>query len=184
MPPAGCARCAAHRGTQPLRDGNGALARSADEGRHRCARGRRASGGNRAPRRQANERVAASSWSGARGVCDTLRQPPPPGLPMNVLPFRKPAPRQRRKVANVGQGSAARDAILQAAQREFAAKGLGGARVDEIAQRAGANKQLIYYYFGSKDDLYRAALEAVYAEIRELERGLNLGGLPPLEAME
>jgi TetR/AcrR family transcriptional regulator len=102
---------------------------------------------------------------------------------MTVLPFRKPAPRQRRTVANVGNGSAAREAILRAARSEFAAKGLDGARVDEIAQRAGANKQLIYYYFGSKDDLYRAALESVYAEIRDLERGLHLDDLPPEEAM-
>ena len=34
-----------------------------------------------------------------------------------------------------------------------------------IAERAGVNKQLLYYYFGSKDGLYRSALESVYAEI-------------------
>jgi TetR/AcrR family transcriptional regulator len=61
---------------------------------------------------------------------------------------------------------AARDAILAAARGEFSAKGLKGARVNEIAARAGVNKQLIYYYFGSKDELYGAALESVYAEIR------------------
>jgi TetR/AcrR family transcriptional regulator len=55
--------------------------------------------------------------------------------------------------------------------------------VNRIAERAGVNKQLIYYYFGSKDDLYRAALESVYAEIRELERGLKLGDLAPAAAM-
>ena len=52
-----------------------------------------------------------------------------------------------------------------------------------IAERAGVNKQLIYYYYGSKDDLYRTAIEAVYAEIRRLERGLKLGDLPPQRAM-
>lgn len=76
-----------------------------------------------------------------------------------------------------------RDAILEAARGEFSAKGLTGARVNEIAARAGVNKQLIYYYYGSKAGLYRAALEAVYAEIRALERELNLGGLPPVDAM-
>ena len=40
-----------------------------------------------------------------------------------------------------------RAAILGAAQREFAARGLSGARVDEIARRAGANKRMIYHYF-------------------------------------
>ena len=79
--------------------------------------------------------------------------------------------------------NAARQAILAAARAEFAARGLKGARVQAIAARAGVNKQLLYYYFGSKDDVYRAALESVYADIRALERGLNLGGLPPTEAM-
>ena len=78
---------------------------------------------------------------------------------------------------------AARDAILAAARGEFSAKGLKGARVNEIAARAGANKQLIYYYFGSKEALYRAALESVYAEIRAQERLLHLRDLEPGDAM-
>jgi TetR/AcrR family transcriptional regulator len=73
--------------------------------------------------------------------------------------------------------------LLDAARAEFAAKGLMGARVDEIARQAGLNKQLVYHYFGSKDDLYLTVLERVYAEIREQERGLWLGDLPPAEAM-
>jgi TetR/AcrR family transcriptional regulator len=73
--------------------------------------------------------------------------------------------------------------LLDAARAEFAAKGLMGARVDEIAHQAGLNKQLVYHYFGSKDELYLAVLERVYAEIRERERGLSLGDLPPEDAM-
>lgn len=46
--------------------------------------------------------------------------------------------------------------ILQAALEEFAAKGFAGARVSEIATRAGVNKQLISYYFGGKEGLYQA----------------------------
>ena len=57
--------------------------------------------------------------------------------------------------------------------------GLAGARVDEIAARAGVNKQLVYHYFGDKDALYLAVLEWVYEEIRAQERKLNLVGLPP-----
>src|ERR1700755_1470507 len=68
---------------------------------------------------------------------------------------------------------------LAAARREFAASGLAGARVDEIAARAGVNKQLVYHYFGDKDALYLAVLEWVYEEIRAQERKLNLQGLPP-----
>lgn len=89
----------------------------------------------------------------------------------------------RVDTARANGSSAARDAILAAARAEFSAKGLNGARVNEIARRAGVNKQLLYYYFGSKDDLYRTALEIVYAEIRALERSLQLDDLPPREAM-
>jgi TetR/AcrR family transcriptional regulator len=78
---------------------------------------------------------------------------------------------------------ATRRKLLVAARREFAASGLAGARVDEIAARAGVNKQLVYHYFGDKDALYLAVLEWVYEEIREQERRLNLEGLPPEQAI-
>lgn len=98
------------------------------------------------------------------------------------------AARRRRAVASPApaadtNASVAREAILVAARAAFSSKGLAGARVNEIAARAGVNKQLIYYYFGSKEDLYRTALEVVYTEIRSQERGLNLGDMKPLEAM-
>lgn len=78
---------------------------------------------------------------------------------------------------------ASRRQLLDAARAEFAAKGLMGARVSAIARQAGLNKQLVYHYFGSKDELYRAVLESVYGEIRAQERALSLGDLPPAEAM-
>jgi len=49
--------------------------------------------------------------------------------------------------------------ILDAAADEFAERGLAGARVDRIAERAGANKQRIYAYFGSKDELFDRVVE-------------------------
>jgi TetR/AcrR family transcriptional regulator len=55
---------------------------------------------------------------------------------------------------------ASRESILRAAERAFAEAGLSGARVDLIARRAGVNKALLYYYFESKEGLYRAVLEA------------------------
>src|SRR5215471_13956653 len=78
---------------------------------------------------------------------------------------------------------ATRRKLLVAARREFAASGLAGARVDEIAARAGVNKQLVYHYFGDKDALYLAVLEWVYEEIRAQERTLNLEGLAPERAI-
>lgn len=74
--------------------------------------------------------------------------------------------------------------ILAAARAEFCEHGLGGARVDSIAERAGANKRLLYHYFGNKEDLYRAVLHDAYAEIRAGERELNLDALSPDEAMD
>jgi TetR/AcrR family transcriptional regulator len=80
--------------------------------------------------------------------------------------------------------AATRRKLLTAARREFAGSGLAGARVDEIAARAGVNKQLVYHYFGDKDALYLAVLEWVYEEIRAQERKLNLEGLPPQQAIK
>jgi TetR/AcrR family transcriptional regulator len=77
-----------------------------------------------------------------------------------------------------------RTAILAAAQDEFAAKGLFGGRVNTIARRAGANKRMIYHYFGSKDGLYLAALERVYEGLRGSERKLNLDHLEPALAIK
>ncbi|HXH47414.1 MAG TPA: TetR/AcrR family transcriptional regulator [Bradyrhizobium sp.] len=78
---------------------------------------------------------------------------------------------------------ATRKKLLTAARQEFARHGFAGARVDEIAERAGVNKQLVYHYFGDKDALYLAVLEWVYEDIREQERRLNLEGLPPEKAI-
>jgi AcrR family transcriptional regulator len=57
--------------------------------------------------------------------------------------------------------------ILAAAEEAFAAHGLAGARTERIAARAGVNKGLLYYYFGSKRDLYRAVLRQLLEEFRE-----------------
>ncbi len=72
---------------------------------------------------------------------------------------------------------------LEAAKQEFAKLGLGGARVDEIAERAQANKRMIYHYFGSKEELFKAVLEEAYLGIREAEQNLELEHLPPRDAL-
>ncbi|MBL0918124.1 MAG: TetR family transcriptional regulator [Hydrogenophaga sp.] len=73
--------------------------------------------------------------------------------------------------------------ILQAARDEFAEHGLGGARMDRIAERAGLNKRLIYYYFQDKEQLFQAVLEHAYRHIREEERELKLLDLKPETAL-
>lgn len=69
--------------------------------------------------------------------------------------------------------------ILIAARDEFSEHGLGGARMDRIAERAGLNKRLIYYYFEDKERLFQAVLEQAYRDIREEEQQLNLLHLKP-----
>ena len=66
-----------------------------------------------------------------------------------------------------------RKRILAAATVEFARKGLGGARVDEIALRSKSNKRMIYHYFGSKEQLFKAVLEAAYLGIRTAEQNAS-----------
>ncbi|MEH1168835.1 TetR family transcriptional regulator [Micromonospora sp. CPCC 205539] len=51
--------------------------------------------------------------------------------------------------------------LLAAATDEFAARGIAGARVDRIATAAGANKALIYSYFGNKYQLFDAVFDAL-----------------------
>ncbi|MBC3954120.1 MULTISPECIES: TetR/AcrR family transcriptional regulator [Pseudomonas] len=76
-----------------------------------------------------------------------------------------------------------REDILQAAVAEFVAHGLSGARVDAIAERTQTSKRMIYYYFGSKEQLYVEVLEKLYGAIRNTESELNLGELAPIEAI-
>ncbi len=77
-----------------------------------------------------------------------------------------------------------RERILASALGEFARYGLGGARVDRIAASAGANKRMLYYYFGNKEDLFLAVLESRYAHIRRAEQGLHLSDLDPAEGVK
>lgn len=73
--------------------------------------------------------------------------------------------------------------ILDVALMEFAEKGLDGARIDEIAAATQTSKRMIYYYFGSKEGLYLAVLEASYRAMRETEAALHLDDLPPEAAL-
>jgi AcrR family transcriptional regulator len=74
--------------------------------------------------------------------------------------------------------------ILEAAKQEFANHGLAGARVDRIAAKADANKRMLYYHVGNKEDLYLAVLEGAYEKIRAEERELDLEQLEPSEAIK
>ncbi len=80
-------------------------------------------------------------------------------------------------------GKRTRLAILDAAKTIFAEKGFSGANVNEIVASAGTTKPMIYYHFGSKEGLFAAVLEDVYARMRAIEGALELADLPVAEAM-
>ena len=71
---------------------------------------------------------------------------------------RRRRPEERRRDADRTRGE-----LVQAAFDEFAARGYAGARVKDIAARAGVDKQLISYYFDGKDGLYQEVLRTQFA---------------------
>jgi AcrR family transcriptional regulator len=88
-----------------------------------------------------------------------------------------PDPERRRDAERT------RNDILKVARHEFADQGYSGARVDEIAARTRTTKRMIYYYFGSKEQLYEAALEDAYSEIRQAEQDVSVDHLDPVAAI-
>ena len=110
---------------------------------------------------------------------DLTAQPPAADRPPGAAKSGAKNPAKKTRNAD-----ATRDEILVAATREFAEKGLFGARVEEIAARTAASKHMIYYYFGSKDGLYSAVLEQAYADFRKAEAAIEYDTLGPVAAME
>lgn len=90
----------------------------------------------------------------------------------------------QRGVARPRNSGLTKAAILAAARAEFCERGLDGARVDAIAERAGVNKRMLYHHVGNKEALYCAVLAEAYREIREGERALRLDDYDPVRAMD
>lgn len=88
---------------------------------------------------------------------------------------RSPAPDER-----IRDAERSKRLLLDAAVIEFAAHGFGGARVSDIAARAGVNKQLISYYFGGKQGLYDAIGERWFEA--DTQRATSQGKLPEVVA--
>lgn len=65
--------------------------------------------------------------------------------------------------ARAHNSAARRSCILEHAIAEFATQGVAGARTAAIAEAAGVNKALLYYYFKDKASLYSASLQAVFS---------------------
>ncbi|MDE1986297.1 MAG: TetR family transcriptional regulator [Alphaproteobacteria bacterium] len=95
--------------------------------------------------------------------------------------MKKPSSARRTKRRN--NPDATKQDILNTATEEFANYGLSGARVDRIAKKMRTSKRMIYYYFGSKEALYRTVLEQAYAGIRTSEAETRLDSASPTEAL-
>lgn len=87
------------------------------------------------------------------------------------------------KKKRVRNSEKTKEAILFAAEHEFAEKGFYGARVDEIAAKANINKRMIYQYFGNKETLYRTVLIIVYSRLGKREINLLSENLTSIEAV-
>jgi AcrR family transcriptional regulator len=106
----------------------------------------------------AASRNVAPQSAKPRGADPRLKEP---GAAPPRRPRRAPAGAERQRDAD-----RSRRALLDAALEEFSLRGFAGARVADIARRAGVNKQLINYYFGSKEGLY-LALQRAWLEREE-----------------
>jgi len=94
------------------------------------------------------------------------------------------SPREKnRPVVRRESSRKTRETIIQAALDEFSSKGYDGGRVDEIALRAGINKNVLYHHFGNKDDLFTAVLEYTYDAIRSHQKDLQIRGMDPVNGM-
>ncbi|PWE54840.1 TetR family transcriptional regulator [Metarhizobium album] len=100
---------------------------------------------------------------------------------MNATSDQQEKPGRKPRIRDA---EATKTRILEAAKKEFAKNGLGGARVDDIAEKAKANKRMIYHYFESKEGLFQTVLEEAYLDIRSAEQKLHLEDLDPKAALE
>jgi AcrR family transcriptional regulator len=127
-------------------------------------------------------------FSSARREAGDVRARAAPGhrrRPQSAAPSTSVPSRSRRRARSRSRvGEETKRDILFAALKEFAEKGLKGARVDDIAAKTRTTKPMIYYHFGSKEKLYAAVMEEAYVRVREKEQGLHIDDLSPEQAMQ
>jgi TetR/AcrR family transcriptional regulator, upper aerobic nicotinate degradation pathway regulator len=101
---------------------------------------------------------------------------------------RSAAPRSsaagRRPGVRELAAQATRDSILKAATKVFAKHGFDGGRVEQISKAAKSYDRMIYYYFGSKEELFIAVLEETYRRFNEAESQLVLDADKPVESLQ
>lgn len=136
------------------------------------------------PARRAGREKPAAGRSALVVIPDAAIRLPIDTRAMNELVRTEArAPRSRSAAGRTNDPQRTMHDILEVATREFASKGLTGARIDEIAAAMRTSKRMIYYYFESKEKLYVAVLEEAYRRIRQIENDLQLESLEPEAAL-
>ena len=102
---------------------------------------------------------------------------------VHLAPARRAGARKSKTATRTNDPERTMADILEVATREFAEKGLAGARIDAIAEAMRTSKRMIYYYFGSKEGLYLRVLEEAYRRIRQIESEAHLDDLTPEDAL-
>ncbi len=113
------------------------------------------------------------------------------GAAAKSAPARKPAARSARKtpaqLATRGAQERAhktRDAILRAATRVFARNGFTEGKIESISKLSRTHDRMIYYYFGSKAQLFVEVLEATYQKMNEAEANIHIDLQDPVAALK
>ena len=76
-----------------------------------------------------------------------------------------------------------REKILRTATEEFASRGYDGARIDGVIARLGISKNLLYYYFEGKEELFLRVMERAYAAMRTHQNDIAMLGHDPVADM-
>jgi TetR/AcrR family transcriptional regulator len=100
--------------------------------------------------------------------------------------YAKPKGVQRAKsgaTKSVRNPALTRSKILRFATVEFSEKGFDGARVDRIADRCQVSKNMLYYYYSSKEDLFLAVLEDAYSKLRDRHAEWATNSQDPIESL-
>ena len=103
-----------------------------------------------------------------------------PGRPQRPA---RAAAKAARPGVRAAAANATRDAILRAATKVFAKHGFAGGRIEQISTAAKSYDRMIYYYFGSKEALFIAVIEAAYRRFNEAEQALALDVSQPQQAL-
>jgi AcrR family transcriptional regulator len=106
-------------------------------------------------------------------------------MPTLAAKPKKSSPTPARRAPGVRElaAQATRDNILKAAIKVFSKSGFAGGRVEQISRAAKSFDRMIYYYFGSKEQLFIAALEEIYRRFCEAEAKVDLDLKQPVESL-